>query len=64
MLEVGGAVDEGVLAAELFLDVAEADGYVFELDGVEGAGRRWLRRWRWRISSPLSLLGLMLVLMV
>ncbi len=36
LLEVGGAVDEGVLAAELFLDVAEADGYVFELGGVEG----------------------------
>ena len=35
-LEVGGAVDEVVLAAELFFDVAEADGYVFELDGVEG----------------------------
>ena len=37
LFEVGGAVDEGVLAAELFLDVAEADGYVLDLDGEEGA---------------------------
>jgi len=34
--EVGGAVDEVVLAAELLFDVAEADGYIFELDRVEG----------------------------
>ena len=36
LLEVGGAVDERVLAAELFLDVAEADGDVFDAGGVEG----------------------------
>jgi hypothetical protein len=35
-LEVRGAVDQMVLAAELFFDVAEADGDVFKLDGVEG----------------------------
>ena len=35
-LEVCRAVDEVVLAAELFFDVAEADGYVLKLDGVEG----------------------------
>ena len=35
-LEVGRAVDEVVLAAEFLFDVAEADGYVFELDGIEG----------------------------
>ena len=34
--EVCGAVDEVVLAAELLFDVAEADGYVLEFDGVEG----------------------------
>ena len=36
-LEVGGGVDEGVLAAELFLDVAEAYGYVLYLHWEEGA---------------------------
>ncbi len=36
LFEVGGAVDEEVLAAELFFDVVEADGYVFDAGGVEG----------------------------
>ena len=36
LLEVGGAVDERVLAAELFLDVAEAGGDVLDLYGIEG----------------------------
>jgi len=34
--EVCGAIDEVVLAAKLLFDVAEADGYVLKLDGVEG----------------------------
>ncbi len=36
-LEVGRGIDEGVLAAEFFLDVLEPYGYVFDLDGKEGA---------------------------
>src|SRR3954447_15667191 len=36
LLEVCRAIDEGVLAAKLFLDVMEACGYVFDLDGKEG----------------------------
>src|ERR1700754_3974557 len=36
LTEVGGAVDERVLAAQLFLDVVEAGGYVLDLDREEG----------------------------
>ena len=33
LLEVGGTVDEGVLAAKFFLDVAETDGHVLDFEG-------------------------------
>jgi hypothetical protein len=36
LFEVGGPVDKLVLAAELFFDVAEADGYVLDFDWIEG----------------------------
>jgi hypothetical protein len=36
ILEVRRAVDQGVLAAELFFNFAEAGGYVLDADGVEG----------------------------
>jgi hypothetical protein len=61
--KVRRAIDEQILAAKLLFDVAEAVSDVFDAD--------WDRR-RWppvasemalRTSSPLSLLGLMLVLM-
>ena len=42
-LEVSWAVDEVVLATKLFFDVTEADGYIFELDGVEGLAARSFR---------------------
>src|SRR6266566_3359785 len=35
-LEVCRAIDEVVLASELFFDVAETDGYVLKPGGVEG----------------------------
>ena len=36
-LEVGRLVDQRILTAQLFFDVLEADGHVFDALGKEGA---------------------------